>query len=200
MQLELEPGGVQCQISLESDFIGIYSSLVLNDLLNISVEIAPGPLPYLEPLDSLQSWQFSQSHVHSKTDWFQGNLDEIMGHLKVNFLAGKDTRTRNLVVQGLRGSGKTTLLKFVCNRVVEEWNGAFWYVNCQGFVNKTVETIHEQLRLVYEECVWAGPRPCLVVLEDMDLLIENKEQTVDPSSQLYHAQIVECKLLEKSGF
>jgi hypothetical protein len=33
--------------------------------------------------------------------------------------------------------------------------------------------------------------PSLVVLDNLDLLIENKSHTIDPSAMLYHAQIVQ---------
>ncbi len=192
MILELS-GGLQCQVILDTDFIGVYSSLILNDLFKISVELSSTTLPNLQHLKSLQSWHFTQSHIDTTTKWFEANLDIVLTHLKLNLFT---ERPRNLVLQGLRGSGKTTLIKYVCNRLVDDWNGMFWYINCQGFMNKTVDTIYEQLKMVYEEAIWAGPRPCLVVLEDIDLLIENKEQTIDPSSQLYHAQIVECNVFE----
>lgn len=45
---------------------------------------------------------------------------------------------------------------------------------------------------MYQECIWYSETPCLVVLENLDLLIENKSHTIDPSSMLYHAQIVEA--------
>ena len=57
--------------------------------------------------------------------------------------------------------------------------------------DKTPETIYEQLKIVYQECVWYVETPCLVVLENLDILIENKSHTIDPSSMLYHSQIVE---------
>jgi hypothetical protein len=62
-------------------------------------------------------------------------------------------------------------------------------------LGKTAETIHDQLNLIVQECVWYENAPCLIVLENLDLLIENKSHSIDPSSMLYHAQIVECKYL-----
>jgi hypothetical protein len=59
-------------------------------------------------------------------------------------------------------------------------------------MSKTPDTIHDQLKLVYQECLWYENRPCLVVLENIDLLIETKANVTDPSSMLYYAQIVEC--------
>jgi hypothetical protein len=58
-------------------------------------------------------------------------------------------------------------------------------------MGKTPDTIYDQLKLVYQECVW-HENPCLVVLENIDLLIENKASVTDPSSMLYYAQIIEC--------
>ena len=58
--------------------------------------------------------------------------------------------------------------------------------------DKTADTIYDQLKLVYQECIWQSPSACLVILDNLDLLIENKAHAIDPSSQLYHAQIVEC--------
>jgi Cdc6-like AAA superfamily ATPase len=101
---------------------------------------------------------------------------------------------RNLVLHGLKGSGKSTLCKHVCNLMSsEKYKTIYHYVNCQNFMSKTPDTIHDQLKLVYQECVWHGENnPSLVVLENIDLLIENKANVTDPSSMLYYSQIVEC--------
>ena len=56
-----------------------------------------------------------------------------------------------------------------------------------------MDTIYDQLKLIYDECVWYKNTNCLVVLENIDLLIENKSHAIDPSLLLYHSQVVECK-------
>ena len=130
------------------------------------------------------------------TEWFRQNTDSILRHAEQNLYAEQprnlSVKCRNLVVQGLKGSGKSTLMKFICNELADKKNTIYQYINCQNFMNKTADGIYDQLKLVYEECLWSHV-PCLIVLENLDLLIENKTRTIDPSSQLYHAQIVECK-------
>jgi hypothetical protein len=61
-----------------------------------------------------------------------------------------------------------------------------------GFLGKTADTIYDQLKIIAQECVWYESSPCLIVLENLDLLIENKSHSIDPSAMLYHSQIVEC--------
>ena len=101
---------------------------------------------------------------------------------------------RNLMLHGLKGSGKSVLCKYICNLISNKpYNTIYQYINCQNFMSKTPDTIFEQLKLVYQECLWHENSPCLVVLENIDLLIQNKTNVNDPSSLLYYSQIVECK-------
>lgn len=48
--------------------------------------------------------------------------------------------------------------------------------------------------MIIQECMWYEGAPCLILLENLDLLIENKTHSIDPSAMLYHSQIVECNL------
>ena len=96
------------------------------------------------------------------------------------------------MLHGLKGSGKTTLCKYICNLVTKQLDKAvYFYINCQNFMSKTTATIYDQFKLIYRECIWYERSPCLVILENLDLLIENKSHSIDPSLMLYHSQIVE---------
>ena len=70
----------------------------------------------------------------------------------------------------------------------------YHYINCQQFIGKTADSIHDQLKLVYRECAWydENASSSLVVLDNLDLLIEPKTATLDPSQMLYYALLVEC--------
>jgi ABC-type multidrug transport system ATPase subunit len=124
-------------------------------------------------------------------------LNEVMSHLEVNLYSKTNeikTFCRNLMLHGLKGSGKSTLCKYICNKISSyPLSTVYFYINCQNFMSKTPDTIYEQLKFVYQECLYYENLPCLVVLENIDLLIENKANSNDPSSMLYYAQIVECK-------
>lgn len=184
---------IECLVTLTKPFVGVSSSLVLNDVLEIEVERAEaftGAVPVR--LECLPPRNFGVK-VH-ETQWLAENESKVMKHIKEN-LFSVNSRPRNLVLHGAKGSGKTTMVKDVCNQMSSR--GVMHYlIDCQGFMSKAVDTIFDQLKLVYEECKWHEPVGAVVVLENLDLLIENKTHAVDPSSQLYHAQIVQCKLLQ----
>jgi len=186
----------KCLISLNEgqDFIEINSNTLLNDLLTIQIELVEQAVEF-SLATSLKVKKFDLKIILDQCKWFQSNLNVIRSHLdeqkRMHF-------KRNLVLTGLKGSGKTIICKYICNLISND--SLYHYINCQQFMNKTPETIYEQLKLVYSECLWyqnigsGGGEctpPCLVVLDNLDLLIENKSHTIDPSAMLYHAQIVE---------
>ena len=187
MNVELCGKLIECSVGLTKPFIGLSSTLVLNDLLEIEIERIASKVT--SSLLSLEANDFVLK-VH-ETKWLHANEIQIMKHLENNLFSG--TRPRNLVLHGLKGSGKTTMIKNICNKVLAR-GAAYYLIDCRKFMSKAVDTIFEQLKLVYNECRWHGPSVgSLVVLENLDMLIENKTHAVDPMSQLYHAQIVECK-------
>lgn len=177
---------IKCQISLNEEYISLSSSLILQDLLKIQVEITE-ETPSL-PQISVNT--FPIKILNSK--WFDSNIQQIMLHLEQNLFNKNQPRNRNLILQGSKGSGKTTLCKYLCNLISQKpYKALYHYINCQNFISKTPDTIYDQLKLVYKECLFYQDTPCLVVLENIDLLIENKTHTTDPSSLLYYSQIVE---------
>ena len=123
------------------------------------------------------------------------NFAEVTRHLHKNLSKPSNSLSRGIVLSGPKGSGKSTLCKFICNlySTRPEISCSYYYINCQNFMGKTVDNIYDQLKSVYDELSWHGT-PSLIFLENMDLLLENKSHTVDPSSMLYYAQIVECEL------
>jgi hypothetical protein len=184
----------KCLISLQdNEFIAINSNTLLNDLLSIDIELV-GEQDYTNKIDSnsLKIKQFNLAKI-LECKWFQSNIDVIMLHLNKNLFNNDNNSSalfnRNLVITGLKGSGKTTICKYICNLISNK--SMYHYVNCQQFMNKTPETIYEQLKLIYLECLWHNLTPSLVILDNLDLLIENKSHTIDPSAMLYHAQIVQ---------
>ena len=93
------------------------------------------------------------------------------------------------------------MVKAICNEL--RATTLYHYINCQSLVNKTADAISEQLRLVYQECVWRAPAPSLVLLDNLDLLLLDGASAgahaLDPSAQLQRAQVVEA-LKELLGF
>lgn len=182
----------KCLISLQdNEFIAINSNTLLNDLLSIDIELVVEQDFSSFDSNCFKIKQFNLAKI-LECKWFQSNIDEIMLHLNKNLFNSNSSVAlfnRNLVITGLKGSGKTTICKYICNLISNK--SMYHYVNCQQFMNKTPETIYEQLKLIYLECLWYNLTPSLVVLDNLDLLIENKSHTIDPSAMLYHAQIVQ---------
>jgi peroxin-1 len=141
-------------------------------------------------------FRFNFKFFASFERWFKSNVAELMAHFKEFFLnpnRNSNILPRGLILHGYRGCGKSTLCKYVCNYMSREpFKVIYQYVNCKNFIGKSVEFIHEQLKLVYQECLWYESCPSLVVLENLDLLIENKSESNDPNAMLYYSQIVEA--------
>lgn len=94
------------------------------------------------------------------------------------------------MLQGAKGSGKTTLCKYVCNKYLQTSIPLFYqFLNCQNIMGKSIDSINDQLRLIYEEALWC--RNSIVILDNIDLLMENFNSETDPISKLYCHQLIE---------
>lgn len=189
LNLPFQNETIRCLICLNDDFITISSTTLLNNLLKFNIEIVE--ITDLEKFDvdkrQLKRKTFDLDIIRPK--WFENNLNQILSY--VNYFDEKDnfnSMSRNIVIQGPSGSGKTILCKSLCNNLE---NTVYFYINCQTFISKTPDTIFDQLKLIYQECRWYEYKPTIIILENIDLLIENKNNTTDPSTFLYYSQILE---------
>ncbi|RMZ93119.1 Peroxisome biogenesis factor 1 [Brachionus plicatilis] len=188
LHLPFQNETIKCLISLKSDLVTISSTTLLNNLLKLDIEIVPAA--------ELDKFEIDLKHLSRNTfnidlikpKWFEANLKSILSFLNTSFLPDSSSQNRNIIIQGSSGSGKTILCKSLCNSLP---NTIYFYINCQTFISKTADTIFDQLKLIYQETLWYENKPCLVILENIDLLVENKNNNTDPSSFLYYSQIVE---------
>jgi Cdc6-like AAA superfamily ATPase len=192
LSILIKDESINCLVSFDTndDFMTINSSLLLHNLLKINVKITQ--LPSLASSKKCHSTLNNKEKLnHFEIDlinckWFQDNVKNILNYLKTN-----KTLHRCIAIQGRKGSGKTTLCKYISNTVSRApFNYLYFVINCQSFISKTATTIYDQLKIVYDECIWSSS-PSLIILENIDLLLENKSFTIDPSLQLYHSQIIE---------
>lgn len=175
---------IRCLISLNNDLVTITSNTLLNNLLNLNIDIVPVAEleKYFINSEQLIAKRFKIDIIRPK--WFENNVNRILS--TINF--SEKFKNRNIVIQGSNGSGKTILCKSLCNYLT---NTVYFLINCQTFISKTPDTIFDHLKLIYQECLWYENKQCLVILENIDLLIENKTNNVDPSAFLYYSQIVQ---------
>ena len=171
---------------MNNDLVTISSNTLLNNLLNLNIDIVPvGELEkYDINCEQLIVKRFDIDIIRPK--WFENNMNGILS--SINFSKNGKYKNRNVVIQGSNGSGKTILCKSLCNYLK---NTVYFFINCQAFISKTPDTIFDNLKLIYQECLWYENKPCLVILENIDLLIENKTNNTDPSAFLYYSQIVQ---------
>jgi hypothetical protein len=62
-------------------------------------------------------------------------------------------------------------------------------VNFKYFIGKSVDSFHEQLKLIYDEAIWCNNS--IVVLDNLDFILENANLDNDPKLKLYCYQLIE---------
>ena len=56
-------------------------------------------------------------------------------------------------------------------------------------LGKSVDSFHEQLKLIYEEAIWCNNS--IIVLDNLDFILENANLDNDPKLKLYCYQLIE---------